>query len=145
MPADRANLPEISQNKKTRMREFLHYKNTLALCGALSLATLLPSVASAACAPGELCNPLRYTEIGLLIRDILGIVVYIGFFIAIFFIIYSGYLFVTAAGNVEKIKEARHNFMWTIIGVAILLGAQALSYLVLGTVQQVAPGTIPGF
>ena len=84
-----------------------------------------------------LINPLKYDTLGEVIRAILGVVSYLGFFIAIFFVIYSGFLFVTAQGNVEKITEARNNFKWTIIGVAILLGAQALAYIVEATVNQI--------
>ena len=84
-----------------------------------------------------LINPLKYEKIDQVVIALLGVVSYLGFFIAIFFVIYSGFLFVTAQGNEEKITEARNNFKWTIIGVAILLGAQALAYIVEATVNQI--------
>lgn len=97
---------------------------------------------SAAAGSQQLYNPLKFTNIGDVIVSILQLVVYLGFFVAIFFVIYSGFLFVTAQGSEEKLEKAKENFFYTIIGVAILLGAQAIALIVKATVQQLAPGSI---
>lgn len=55
------------------------------------------------------------------------IIVPIGSVIVAFFIIWSGFLFVTAGGNEEKIRTARTTFTWTMIGAAILLGAWTIT------------------
>ena len=47
--------------------------------------------------------------------------------IAAIFIIYSGFLFVTAGGNQSKVDAAKTTFYWTIIGTAIVVGAWALA------------------
>lgn len=58
--------------------------------------------------------------------------------VAIFFLIFSGFLMVTAGGNEEKLSKARQAFLWTVIGVAILLGAKVLSAVICGTVNQLS-------
>lgn len=106
------------------------------------LSVFFAGIPFAHAAQGKLLNPLKYTNIADVIVEILKVISYLGFFIAIFFIVYSGFLFVTAQGNEEKLKEARTNFYWTVIGVAILLGAWAIALIVRATVQQIAPGVI---
>ncbi len=55
----------------------------------------------------------------------------------IIMLIYSGFLFVIARGNVETLKKAKTNFVWTIVGVAILLGAKLISSILQGTVESI--------
>jgi hypothetical protein len=43
---------------------------------------------------------------------------------------------VTAGGNEEKLSKARQAFLWTVIGIAILLGAKVLSVVICGTINQ---------
>ncbi len=50
-------------------------------------------------------------------------------------IIYSGFLFVTARGNEEKLKNAKRAFLYTAIGSAILLGAVALAKIIGSTIN----------
>lgn len=57
---------------------------------------------------------------------------------SIFMMIYAGFLMVTAGGNEEKLKDARQAFLWTVIGIAILLGAKVLSAVICGTVNQLS-------
>lgn len=86
-------------------------------------------------------NARTLTELLNLILN--NIVLPIGAIVIVFMIIYSGYLFVTARGSDEKIQTARRNFLYVIIGAAILLGAVVISNLVSGTVCQIVSG-LPG-
>jgi hypothetical protein len=52
--------------------------------------------------------------------------------IIVFFIIYAGFLFVTARGNENQIGTARTALTWAVIGGVIVLGAN----LILTVVQQ---------
>ena len=65
------------------------------------------------------------------------IVLPIGAVIAVFFLVYSGFLFVVARGSEDKLKTAKATFLWTIIGVAVLLGATAISLAIKGTICQI--------
>lgn len=84
-------------------------------------------------------NPLGETNtLAAFIGKILDVVFNIGSVIAVFFIIYSGFLMVTAGANEEKLSKARQAFLWTVIGVAILLGAKVLSAVICGTINQLS-------
>ncbi len=81
-------------------------------------------------------NPLGNTgTFAELISKIASIVLKIGFPIAVLFIIYSGFLFVTARGSEDKIKTAKQTFTWAIIGTAVLLGAEVLALAIQATIE----------
>ena len=83
-------------------------------------------------------NPLR-SEIGSipdLIREILNIAVDIGVPVAVLAIVYSGFLFVSSRGDVKKLDEAKNIFFYSVIGVAILLGAYIIALAIQNTVEQ---------
>lgn len=83
-------------------------------------------------------SPLKdFGGIEGLIAKILEVVVLVGTPIAVLFIIYSGFLFVTARGNDEKITKAKRALTWTIIGTAILIGAQVIATVLGGTIEQI--------
>lgn len=84
----------------------------------------------------KLENPITSLTLQDFIIKILGVVIKIGYPVAILFIIYSGFLFVKARGNPEELKKAKSTFLWTIIGTAVLLGAQVLALAIGGTIQQ---------
>ncbi len=82
-------------------------------------------------------NPLgKNTTISSFIAKILEIVIYIGGIVAVFFIIYSGFLFVMARGNEDKLKGAKQTILYTVIGVAILLGAVVIQTIIKGTLVE---------
>ena len=84
-------------------------------------------------------NPLKsdLSSVAGFTEAFLKAVVYILFPIAVVFVVYSGFLFVVAQGNPEGLKKAKTNFLWTIIGVALLLGAVALAALIKGTIDPI--------
>ena len=85
-------------------------------------------------------NPLTgVDDLGQLVIKILGIVVKIGAYVAVAAIIYSGFLFVKAQGNQKELEDAKKTFFYTIIGVMILLGAQAIALGVGNTIKLIAP------
>lgn len=78
-------------------------------------------------------NPIEQTDIYGLISAVLDFIVKIGAVIVVFFIIYAGFLFVTAQGSEDKISKAKTTFLWTIIGSLVLLGAATLSSVICNT------------
>lgn len=119
-------------------------KQTLLFLLALSLV-ILPLVSFAQpgqpdCPPGQICNPLK--GVGSLtgfVRAVLeNIVLPIGAVVIVILIIYSGFLFVVARGNEDKLETAKRNFLYVVIGTAILLGAFVISAAISGTLCQVA-------
>jgi hypothetical protein len=91
-------------------------------------------LASAACSAGQLCNPLKSTTITGFLVSIIDVLLIFALPVIVFFIIYSGYLFVTAAGDTSQIEKARTSLTWSIIGGVIVLGAQLIVTVIQGTV-----------
>lgn len=56
-------------------------------------------------------------------------------------IIWSGFLFVTAQGDPAAISKAKQNFIWTVVGVAIVLASKAIVDYVTGLLGTGATGT----
>jgi len=81
-------------------------------------------------------NPLgKDTTLRSFIVKALEVVRNIGFVIAVFFIVYAGFMFVTARGNDEKLKKAKMAFLGAVIGTAILLGAQIFANAIEATIK----------
>lgn len=88
----------------------------------------------------NLPNPLKNGTNNLL--DFIKVVVNnvllpIGGVVATMYIIYSGFLFVTAQGDPKKIETAKAAFTYAVIGTAILLGAWAISEGIAATINQI--------
>lgn len=108
-----------------------------------ALAFLVPGVTHAAVDPDAgLTNPLRAQTLTAFLADLLALVAQIAFPIIVLFIVYVGFRFVqhSATGDSEGLKEDRKYFFWAIVGALIVLGAQALSYAICGTVEQLGSG-----
>lgn len=91
----------------------------------------------------QIKSPLGNTDLKqLLVTFIEKVIIRIGSIIAVLYLIYSGYLFVEARGNPGKIDKARETFTWTLVGIAILLGAQAIAMIVTNTIESVSGGGI---
>ena len=85
----------------------------------------------------ELQNPIGFNSLRALVVAILDVIVQVAVPLAALFLIYSGYLFVSARGNEEALNKAKSIFMWTIVGIAVLLGAKVLSGIIEGTIEQI--------
>lgn len=51
------------------------------------------------------------------------------------YIIWAGFMFVTAQGKPAELEKAKANLLWALIGAGILLGAAAISKVVETTVK----------
>lgn len=106
------------------------------------LAGVLSEVGSAKAAGGgsigtnvSFNNYLKVNSITDLLESILAIIVVLATPIVIFFIIYSGFLYVTAQGDPEQIKTAKRSLLYSIIGGLLVLGAFAIGQIVKDTVD----------
>jgi uncharacterized membrane protein len=83
-------------------------------------------------------NPLNpeLSDIPDFINALITIVLFVGVPIVTLAIIYSGFLFVQASGNSEKLGTAKKALLYSVIGAALLLGAFVLSEAIQGTVDQ---------
>lgn len=71
---------------------------------------------------------------GLLV-SILNVFIIIATPIIVLYIIYAGFLYVTARGNVEQTQKATRALMYAIVGGVIVLGAVALAGIVKNVVD----------
>lgn len=84
---------------------------------------------------GKIIDPLgANSTIPGLINTVLQGFLKIGIPIVALAIIYSGFLFVFARGNSEKLGKAKDSLLYTIIGAAILLGSWAIAKMISSTV-----------
>jgi len=81
-------------------------------------------------------NPLNVGSFPELMDSILKIVIQIGTPVAVLAVIYSGFLFVTAQGNEEKLKTAKSALVWSAIGTAVLLGSWVLAGAIGATINE---------
>jgi len=80
-------------------------------------------------------NPLAVNSVSELVKAVSEVVMKIGFMVAVVFIIYSGFLYVSARGSEEKLKKAHATFTWTMIGTAVILGAWTIAIVIESTVK----------
>ncbi len=85
----------------------------------------------------KLDNPIKFDSLGQLVTAIIDIIIQIAVPLAALFLIYSGYLFVSARGSDDDLKKAKSIFLWTLVGIAVLLGAKLLSGVIEGTIEQI--------
>jgi hypothetical protein len=82
-------------------------------------------------------NPLEAENITQLFASIIDVVLVFAIPIIVFFIIYAGFLYVTARGNESTIQKAHMALLYALIGGLLILGARVLIDVVKGTVEQV--------
>ncbi|MDD5043834.1 MAG: pilin [Patescibacteria group bacterium] len=84
----------------------------------------------------QLKNPLKFsdpqTAIGGVIKAIMGIVGSI----ALAMFIYGGLIWLTSAGNADKIKKGRDILLWSAIGLVIIFASYILVGFVIATLTQ---------
>lgn len=87
-------------------------------------------------ATAKVQNPISTDNLNDFIKKILEAVLKIGIPLVALAIIYSGFLFVFARGNSEKLKTAKNALLYSVIGAVILLGAWALAKVIADTVRE---------
>jgi hypothetical protein len=70
-----------------------------------------------------------------LLSALLNIFIVIATPIVVLFIIYAGFLYVTARGNPQQIEQATRAFTYAVIGGVIILGAVALGEIIKNVVE----------
>lgn len=87
---------------------------------------------------GSIVNPFK-AGIGSSLPELFNsiihnIIVPIGALVAVICFIWAGFMFVTAQGDEKKIATARTALLYTAIGTAILLGAEAITIILKNTI-----------
>jgi hypothetical protein len=108
---------------------------------------LLPFIAFAQTPPAQpfYQNPITYTgSDGKAIHNIpqfLLAMVDLAFLvimpIIVIFIIYAGFLFLTAGDNESKVSTAKKALLWALVGAAVALGAKVISMAIEATILEI--------
>ncbi|HEY0908554.1 MAG TPA: hypothetical protein VGE35_04400 [Candidatus Paceibacterota bacterium] len=80
-------------------------------------------------------NPLKVSSLEALYKDLLNTVIQIGYIVVAFFLLLSGFKFVTAQGSESKLEEAKSTFYGTIIGAIIVVGAHTITAILESVVK----------
>ncbi len=109
-------------------------KTKIALLAILVFSLLLISISSAAtsfAAELNIKNPFGETsDIYTLIKKIIDFLFGIAVLLTPIIIIYAGFLYITSAGNADKIKTAQKVIIWALVGFAIVLIANSIPTII---------------
>lgn len=83
---------------------------------------------------GKITNPLKSQDIPEFLLKIIDVLLVFALPLIILYIMYAGYLFVTAAGNAEKVTGAKNALLWSVVGGVIVLGARLIISVIQGTI-----------
>ncbi len=78
----------------------------------------------------SITNPLRIDSLNDLLLAILNIIIVLAIPVVVFFIIYAGFLYVTARGNASQVEQATRALTYAIIGGVLIVGAVAIAEIV---------------
>ncbi len=83
----------------------------------------------------SLIDPTGNKTIPQIFQALLDILMVFAVPIILFFIIWAGFLYVTAAGNAEQIKKAHNALLYALIGGLLVLGANVLLAVISNTIK----------
>ena len=69
---------------------------------------------------------------GFQIKEAVTAALFIIGIIAVIMVIYSGILYITAAGDAGKLAKAKNSLIWSIVGLAVVILSYAIVRFVIG-------------
>lgn len=87
-------------------------------------------------AAGTLQNPIKSQTILEFIIKIIDVLLIFAVPIIVLFIMYAGFLFVTARGSDSQLTKAKSVLLWAIVGGVIALSAKLIIEVLQGTIEQ---------
>ncbi len=110
----------------------------------LTLLSLLPASAFAACTTGSdnvtLCtlgSGAGANKVAELVNKVTGWVLGFGASIAVLFVIFGGFQYITAAGNEKQAETAKQTLTWAILGLVVMLLAYVIVKLITNATNSV--------
>ena len=86
-------------------------------------------------------NPLSADSLFCFLKDVLDVFLTVGIIIAVLFMVYAGFLFVTARGAETQLTTAKKAFLGAVFGTTIIMGVWVIAKAIVGTVNAIRPGT----
>lgn len=102
--------------------------------------SIQPSSGGIQSAEFKLVDPLGDKNFCQLVKALLDIALAVGIPVAVFFLVWAGFMFIFARGNEEKLRTAKRNFMYVILGIVLFLGAWTFATIVAATVRTLDSG-----
>lgn len=87
----------------------------------------------------DIVNPIKANSLTEFFEMIIDVLLVFAVPLIVFFIIYAGFLYVTARGNEGTIQKAHMALLFAVIGGVIILGAKVLISVISGTVDSFQP------
>jgi len=79
----------------------------------------------------DIHNPLGgISDINSLLKNIVGFLIVLAIPISMILVVYSGFLYITSAGNEDKIKTAQKTLIWALVGFAVVLVARSVPVII---------------
>jgi len=79
----------------------------------------------------NITNPLGATsDITTLVENILNFLWKLAWAVAPILIVYAGFLYITSAGNEDKVKTAQKTLVWALVGFAVVLIASSVPAII---------------
>lgn len=101
--------------------------------GVLVSAPLLTSAQSGL--KFSIASPLAFSTFQDFLLAVLNVIIIIATPIIVLCIIYAGFLYVTARGNVQQTQQATRALTYSIIGGVLIIGAVAISGIIANLVS----------
>jgi len=86
-------------------------------------------------------NPLSADSLFCFLKDVLDVFLTVGIIIAVLFMVYAGFLFVTARGAETQLTTAKKAFLGAVFGTTIIMGVWVIAQAIVGTVNAIRPDT----
>lgn len=80
-------------------------------------------------------SPLKFNNVGELVNGVIEIFTYLVILLAVLMLIWVGFKFVLAQGNVEEMKKLKNMLLWIVVGVAVVIGARIIVKVVINTLE----------
>jgi len=102
-------------------------KTNITLLSILIFVLIPMSITSAL----NIDNPLGKTStINDLLLNIVGFLIVLAIPISMILVVYAGFLYITSAGNEEKVKKAQKALIWALVGFAVVLIARSVPTII---------------
>ena len=108
----------------------IHTIRSWAIAATTALTLFLLPLLAQAQIQFQVQNFLKFDSVEDILVAVLNIFIVIATPIIVFFIIYAGFLYVTARGNAEQTQQATRALTYAIIGGVLILGAVALAEII---------------
>ena len=118
-------------------KKFMAYSFSKILSLILILLFLLPLVSFGGACSNPL-NPIKYCNIVEVFTAITNFLLTFGSPIAIIMFLWGGFLYLTSAGDEQKVKMGHMAMTWSAVGLAVIMSGRALVLVIcdfLGAVQ----------